>query len=317
MRWNSLKYVIRSEYGQDGVYFISDGPTKQVLKAPDSPYSELFLTLFAHSFDLNTPEIQVICPDNQQYEEIIRYIKPEIEKSNIKLRESQKQEEQKNEYERDFDLIEKRTLNLDSSPTFFLMENLKGRSLRDITCKNLIDWYGADEELNGAGQKFFKDLGKLLVFDLLVRNVDRFIFWQLPGIGQVESALGNIGNIFIKDSNKELIIIDSLTDMNIEVVEYAKAVKEILARTLNASPDNLIDRGQQTLELIGYEMKKNSQALILEGVNEGIKHLHNLIQGDTLEQIKQESLRRLSQSEERKIDALSQFIKKIVEQITT
>jgi DNA-binding transcriptional MerR regulator len=36
-------------------------------------------------------------------------------------------------------------------------------------------------------------------------------------------------------------------------------------------------------------------------------------QADTLEQIKQESLRQLSQSEERKIEALSQFIKKIVE----
>lgn len=313
MRWNRLKYVIRSEYGQDGVYFISDGQTKQVLKAPESPYSELFLTLLARSFDLNIPEIKAICPENQQYEEIIRYIKPEIEKFNINLREAQKQEEQKNEYERDFELIEKRTLNLDSSPIFFLMENLKGRSLRDITWKNLIDWYGNDEQLNGAGRKFFKDLGKLLVFDLLVRNVDRFIFWQLPGIGEVESALGNIGNIFIQDSTKELIVIDSLTDMNLEVVEYAKAVKEILTRTLNASPDSLIDRGQQTLELIGYEVKKNSQTLILEGVNEGINHLHNLTQGNTLEQIKQESLRQLSQSEERKIEALSQFIKTILE----
>lgn len=123
----------------------------------------------------------------------------------------------------------------------------------------------------------------------------------------------NIGNIFIQDSTKELIVIDSLTDMNIEVIEYAACVKEILARTLNASPDNLIERGQQTLELIGYELKKNGQALILEGVNEGINHLYNLTQSDTLEQIKQESLRQLSQSEERKIEALSQFIKKIVE----
>lgn len=188
MRWNRLEYVIRSKYGQDGVYFISDGQLEQALKAPESPYSELFLTLLAKSFDLNTPDIKAICSENDQYEEIIRYIKPEIEKFNTNLREAQKQEEHKNEYERDFELIEKRTLNLDSSPTFLLMENLEGRSLRDITWKNLIDWYGTDEQLNGAGRKFFKDLGKLLVFDLLVRNVDRFIFWQLPGIGELESA---------------------------------------------------------------------------------------------------------------------------------
>ncbi|NJL09359.1 MAG: hypothetical protein HC908_01510 [Calothrix sp. SM1_7_51] len=119
MRWNKLKYVIRSEYGQDGVYFITDGQTKQVLKAPESPYSELFLTLLAHRFDLKIPEIKVIGPKNQQYEEIIRYIKPEIEKSNIKLREAQKQEERKNEYEQDFEILEKCILNLDISPTFF------------------------------------------------------------------------------------------------------------------------------------------------------------------------------------------------------
>jgi hypothetical protein len=317
MRWNDLVYVVRSEYGQDGVYFINDGQTEQVLKAPESPYSELFLTLLAESLDLNTPEVKVIRADNQEYEDIVRYVKPYIEKSNVKLREAQKQQEQKNEYERDLELIEKRTLNLDSSPTFFLMENLKGRSLRDVTRIDLRDWYGADEQLNGTGQKFFKDLGKLLVFDLLVRNVDRFIFWQLPGIGEVESALGNIGNIFIQDSNKELIVIDSLTDTNIEVLEYAKAVKEILARTLDALPDNLVDRGQETLELIGYEVKKNGRTLMLQGVSEGINHLHNITQGETLEQIKQGSLRQLSQSEERKINALFQFIKKMGEQMTT
>ncbi len=197
------------------------------------------------------------------------------------------------------------------------MENLKGRSLRDITRKNLTDWYGADEQLNQVGQKFFKDLGKLLVFDVLVRNVDRFIFWQLPGIGEVESALGNIGNIFIRNSNKELTVIDSLTDTNIEVVEYAKAVKEILARTLNGLPDNLVDRGQETLELIGYEVKENGKALILQGVREGINYVRNFTRGETLEQIKQESLRQLSHSDLRKIDALFQFIKKIGEQMTT
>jgi bacterioferritin (cytochrome b1) len=124
--------------------------------------------LLAKSFDLDTPEVEAIRPDNQIYEEIVRYLKPDIEKSNLKLREAQKQESQKNQEERDLELIEKRILNLDSSPTFFLMENLKGRSLRDITRKNLTDWYGADEQLNQVGQKFFKDLGKLLVFDVLV-----------------------------------------------------------------------------------------------------------------------------------------------------
>jgi hypothetical protein len=112
MRWNDLGYVVRSEYGQDGVYFISDGQTEQVLKAPESPYSELFLTLLAKSLDLNTSEVRVIHPDNQEYEDIVRYLKPYIEKSNIKLREAQKQQEQKNEYQRDLELIEKRTLNL-------------------------------------------------------------------------------------------------------------------------------------------------------------------------------------------------------------
>ncbi len=97
MKWNRLRYVVRSEYGQDGVYFISDGQTEQVLKAPESPYSEIFLTLLAKSFDLDTPEVEAIRPDNQEYKEIVRYLKPDIEESNLKLREAQKQESQKNQ----------------------------------------------------------------------------------------------------------------------------------------------------------------------------------------------------------------------------
>jgi hypothetical protein len=115
------------------------------------------------------------------------------------------------------------------------------------------------------------------------------------------------------DETKELIVIDSLIDRNIEIVDYANAVKEVLAKTLNALPDNLVDRGQETLELTGYEIEENGRALILQGVREGINHLYDLTQGDTLEQIKRESLRQLSKSEERKVDALFQFIKKIGE----
>ena len=246
---------------------------------------------------------------------MIEALKPYIEESNAALRAAQEREHKKSENERDLELMEKRTLDLESLPTFFLMEDLEGRSLRDVTQQDLEDWYGEDENLKAEGQKFFTDLGKLLVFDVLIRNVDRFIFWQLPGIGEVESALGNLGNIFIRDATRELAVIDSLTDRNIEAADYANAVKEILARTLNASPDNLVDRGQETLELTGYEVKENGKKLILQGVREGINNLHNLTQGETLEQIKQESLQQLPKSEERKIDALLQFIKKVGEQM--
>ena len=64
MKWNQLQYFIRSEYGQDGVYFINDGQIKQVLKAPESPYAELFLTFLANSFNLNTPAVRAICADS-------------------------------------------------------------------------------------------------------------------------------------------------------------------------------------------------------------------------------------------------------------
>ncbi len=313
MKWNQLQYAIRSEYGQDGVYFINDGQKGQVLKAPESPYAEVFLTLLANSFGLNTPTVRVIRPDSSEYRDVIEALKPYIEESNASLRVAQEQEHQKSEDERDLELMEKRTLDLESLPLFLLMEDLSGRSLRDVTQQDLEDWYGEDENLKPTGQKFLADLGKLLVFDISIRNIDRFIFWKLPGIGEIESALGNLGNIFIRDETKELIVIDSLMDINIEIVDYANAVKEVLAKTLNALPDNLVERGQETLELTGYEIKENGRALILQGVREGINLLYDLTQGETLEQIKQESLRQLSKSEERKVDAIFQFIKKIVE----
>lgn len=317
MKWKQLQYVIRSEYGQDGVYFVNDRERRQVLKAPESPYAELFLTFLAKSFGLNTPTFRAIRPDSSEYTSMIEALKPHIEESNASLRAAQEQEYKKSDSERNLELIEKRTLDLESLPTFFLMEDLGGRSLRDVTQQDLEDWYGEDEVLNLIGQKFFTDLGKLLVFDILIRNVDRFIFWKLPGIGEIESALGNLGNFFIRDETKELTVIDSLSDRNVEVADYANAVKEVLAKTLNALPDNLVDRGQETLELTGYEVKDNARTLMLQGIREGVNHLQILNKGKTLEQIKHESMQQLSESEEKKIDALFQFIKRIGEQITT
>ncbi len=317
MKWEQLEYVIRSEYGQDGIYFISDGEKRQVLKAPETPDAELFLTFLANSFGLNTPAVRVIRPNSLEYIDMIEAIKPYIENSNASLRAEQEQEHNKSEYEQNLELMEKRELDLETLPPFFLMEDIGGRSLRDFTQQDLKSWYGDDENLNPKGQKIFNDLGKLLVFDVLIRNIDRFVFWKLPGIGEIESALGNLGNIFIKDETKELFVIDSLTDRNVEIAEYANAVKEILDRTLLSLPDNLVDRGQETLELTGYEVKDNGRPLILQGVRESINYIQELNKGVILEQIKRESLQQLSQSEEKKIDALLQFVKKIGERIIT
>ena len=73
--WNQLKYVVRSISRQDGVYFISDGQLRQVLKASPAPAEELFLTLFVRNFHLDTPLVQVMTPTHPEYSALITAIK--------------------------------------------------------------------------------------------------------------------------------------------------------------------------------------------------------------------------------------------------
>jgi Actin-fragmin kinase, catalytic len=317
MKWKNLKDIARSNYGQDGVYFISDGEVDIVLKAPESPCAELFLAFTANTFGLKTPEITVVYLEKPEYKNIIKAIKSYVDRSNNSLSISQQRESEKSQAEQDLELMEKRSLNLDSSPIFFVMEDLRGFSLRDVSQEDFEIWYGRDENITSQGEKLFTDLGKLLVLDLLVRNIDRFILWNLPGIGAIESALGNIGNIFIRDENKELVVIDSLMDRNIDASTYGNAVKDILSRTISGEADNLVDRAQETIALIGYEVKKNGRTLILQGVREGMKTLDMLNQGEALNEIKKLSLEQLPKSEQNNIDAIFEFIKKTGAEISS
>jgi Actin-fragmin kinase, catalytic len=311
MEWASIESITRSAHGQDGVYFVDDGEEIIVLKAPENPSTELFLTLLATEFGFSTPTIAVIHAEQSAYKNIYTAIEPYIELSNLIIDTARRQEKTKSQSEQDLEIIDKNTLDLKTSPILFQMERLKGLALRDVVCENLEDWYGRDEQITPAGQKFFVDLGKLLVFDVITRNTDRFIFWALPGIGEKESALGNIGNIFIRAKASELIVIDSVADTNVDVDTYGDAVTEILTKTLLGAPDNLVDRGRETIALTGYEVKQHGRALILQGVRVGIQTIETLSRAKTLERVRTLTLTQLPKSQSVKIDSLFKFIKNI------
>jgi hypothetical protein len=59
MDWASIESITRSEHGQDGVYFLDNGEEIGVLKAPENPSTELFLTLLATEFRFSTPTISI------------------------------------------------------------------------------------------------------------------------------------------------------------------------------------------------------------------------------------------------------------------
>jgi Actin-fragmin kinase, catalytic len=311
MDWASIESITRSEHGQDGVYFLDNGEEIRVLKAPENSSTELFLTLLATEFRFSTPTIEVVHADCSAYKTLCMAIDPYIEKSNLMIDTARRQEQIKSKSEQNLEIIEKNTLDLKTSPILFQMEKLKGLSLRDVVGENLEDWYGRDENLTPAGQRFFIDLGKLLVFDILTRNTDRFIFWAVPGIGEIESALGNIGNIFIRSRTSELIVIDSVADTNIDVDTYGNAVVEMLTKTLLGAPDNLVDRGQETIALTGYEVKQNGRELLFQGVRVGIQIIETLSRAKTLERVQTLTLKQLPKSQSVKINSLFKFIKNI------
>jgi Actin-fragmin kinase, catalytic len=317
MDWASIESITRSEHGQDGVYFLDNGEEIRVLKAPENPSTELFLTLLATEFRFSTPTIEVVHADCSAYKTLCTAIEPYIERSNLIIDTARRQEQIKSKSDQNLEIIEKNTLDLKTSPTLFQMEKLKGLSLRDVVGENLEDWYGRDENLTPAGQRFFIDLGKLLVFDILTRNTDRFIFWAVPGIGEIESALGNIGNIFIRAETSELIVIDSVADTNIDVDTYGDEASEMLTKTLLGAPDNLVDRGRETIALTGYEVKQHGRALILQGVRVGIQTIETLSRAKTLERIRALTLKQLPKSQSANINSLVKFIKHIELKIIT
>jgi hypothetical protein len=67
MDWASIESITRSEHGQDGVYFLDNGEEIRVLKAPENPSTELFLTLLATEFRFSTPTIEVVNADCSAY----------------------------------------------------------------------------------------------------------------------------------------------------------------------------------------------------------------------------------------------------------
>jgi hypothetical protein len=123
--------------------------------------------------------------------------------------------------------------------------------------------------------------------------------------------LGNIGNIFIRARTSELIVIDSVADTNVDVDIYGDAVAEILTKTLLGAPDNLVDRGRETIALTGYEVKQNGRTLILQGVRVGIQIIETLSRAKTLERIQASTLKQLPKSQSVKIISLFKFIKNI------
>lgn len=94
-------------------------------------------------------------------------------------------------------------LKHDQHSHVLVMDFISGATLPNLSIESVSDFFGARNSPNESGIEILKNMGHLFAFDLLVNNQDRFPC--LPG-----SAEGNLGNIMIDSSTRQLRAIDNV-----------------------------------------------------------------------------------------------------------
>ena len=95
--------------------------------------------------------------------------------------------------------------SLRNSPFIVVQEFQRGKNLRDICFKRQsAEWaqqvLGAKGALSVRGRERLRQIGKMVAFDVLVHNSDR---WHLPEIFDSFSKCGNVANIMFDDDAQE------------------------------------------------------------------------------------------------------------------
>ena len=267
--WDKLVAVTRSDRGDDGVYFVVGADGHVVLKATETPGPEIFLTLLKERLGFSGPKTRYVTQDSAEGKKIRTYLKPFVEASNAALVRQKKQNPD------DTEIQERKFLDLNHITVFSLMEFVHGRSLADTVQHHFETWFGVPPEINKNGEAMFKKLGELLIFDILIRNNDRFWLGNLPGFN--EDTLGNLGNLMFYEESGALCVIDSTSNYLEDSDEYAAQV-QLLLEDLSQKTSNcdLVKRGRFFIEESEYMAPKAANEFIFEGLRTGIDAIRSL-----------------------------------------
>ncbi|KAL9645656.1 hypothetical protein ABK040_003389 [Willaertia magna] len=168
---------------------------------------------------------------------------------------------------------------------FFAMEFMEGI----IHLESLMQHQDDNEILHD--EMILKDIGKMIILDLVLNNVDRL---PLNNIWQHE---GNAGNILFSNIKKKLVIIDSIQTSIVSEegkVNYLEKVKNFIKSIRKSTIDNfnensyINDTCNFLTENCGVSFNVEHRKFILSGVLEAIELLRQMGQYNKLIELKDE-----------------------------
>ncbi|KAL9646856.1 hypothetical protein ABK040_013716 [Willaertia magna] len=265
--WGSIHNVALSGTGSTGVIFVEvvEGQVT-VIKAGVGLANEMFAALVASKIlNLRSPAMRLIeySPPNFIKKKITNStstytnyrewgdIKQQLEKWAIKHKESIIENKIKKELNRAF---------------FFAMEFIEG----SVSLETLMN----DDDLANEllhNEVILNDIGKLIIFDIILNNCDRF---PITGIWDHQ---GNEGNILFSKIEKRLCCIDAVCTSIIERTTrkgYCEKIKEFVIQTLGheeETDDNFFTDYFTVVTGVSFDLEHKK--MIWRGIKEATKLL--------------------------------------------
>ncbi|MFC1752016.1 hypothetical protein ACFL96_01290 [Thermoproteota archaeon] len=268
--WSKSRVSTRSEIGEDGVYFIRSRDMRFVIKGSKRAEEEMFYNYFAQEFGLNSPEMIGLSAGCQEWTELVAAVDQGISELNIKLHEKISVELVKDEEKQNIWLTEQNGLHLSEKTSLLVMSMIEGYSLKEINLFNLNKLFREQSKFSPRGIKMLEDLGKCIVMDLVIGNLDRFNLAGIDGIPNDEKYWGNMGNFMFSEQGFHVIDTTDVRsgDENVNEGALFEALK-----SLADIKENLAERVRCTLftDDNEFDIGVQGKECVMEGIQKGME----------------------------------------------
>ncbi len=246
--------VVRSTSGDDGVFIATLGTKTLVYKKSEFLESELFHAHFLKFLGFNTPMMTVL--NSKESNRVTRQepFLDAIKKSNLNIQsakdaliatKSKRDSDSDSDSDSGSGSDSDTTLYRDASKKIFEL-NSEDRLLQIeyVPSSNLKE-SGRLTETNPS--KLLQDMGQLLIYDLLVRNYDRFNLYTiyrdlfhectLTGDEAIDFFCGNAGN-FLISTDGQLVVIDTISTPDFNNSSFSESIANKYFEKLNQILEN-------------------------------------------------------------------------------
>eukprot|EP01129_Flabellula_baltica_P003416 TRINITY_DN13180_c0_g1_i2.p1 TRINITY_DN13180_c0_g1~~TRINITY_DN13180_c0_g1_i2.p1 ORF type:complete len:299 (+),score=62.39 TRINITY_DN13180_c0_g1_i2:143-1039(+) len=254
-----MKSYKRSQTGSLGVYFVETASGIVVLKGARGEIQEMiFSTFLAYLFGIFCPRFRIVRVTSEENQEMFGEEASEI------LRGCQGVDASGG------------LRHLFSNQFIVVQEFIKGKTLSEFEYVEMMDLFGSEIELNLNAERRLKDLGVVLVYDVLVNNTDRLpLIWDNQG---------NSGNLMLDDVTGQVITLDN-TMATIDPERYPDKCEMYLNRVRHlleslSEREGLIPEfehvGRKLLEFTQFNFQEAGVSIIQDSFKETIRNIRDL-----------------------------------------